>query len=149
MEGCPKPHRIMITLKSLSMAFLMGGAVLFLVASCATVQTDPLASGELRLIGMEVSQREELRERLPFVVSIRFAADHSPEILKACFFWSGRGPTCSNIKDVNYGTPGTVRTQILSKDPGRHLLEAYLVYIRDGKTQTTNVVGTNIRVSGQ
>jgi hypothetical protein len=139
----------MITLKSLSMAFLMGGAVLLLVASCATVQTEPLASGELRLIGMEVSQREELRERLPFVVSIRFTADHSPEILKACFFWSGRGPTCSNIKDVNYGTPGTVRTQILSKDPGRHLLEAYLVYIRDGKTQTTNVVGTNIRVFGQ
>jgi hypothetical protein len=149
MEECHKPHRILITLKSLSMAFLMAGAVLLLVASCATVQTEPLASGELRLIGMEVSQREELRERLPFVVSVRFAADHNPEILKACFLWSGKGLTCSNIRDVNYGTPGVVRTQIISKGSGRYLLEAYLVYMREGKTQTTNVVGTNIRVFGQ
>ena len=149
MEGCHKPHRIMITLTSLFMAFLMGGAVLLLVASCATVQTEPLASGELRLIGMEITQKDEIRERLPFVVTIRFTADHSPEILKTCFLWSGKGLTCSNIKDVNYGNPGKVKTEILAKASGRYLLETYLVYMRDGKTQMTNVVGTNIRVFGQ
>ena len=149
MEGCHKPHRTVITLKSLPMAFLMGGAVLLLVASCATVQTESLASGEVRLIGMEITQKDEIRERLPFVVTIRFTAEHHPEILKVCFLWSDRGLTCSNIRDIDYGNPGKIKTEALAKASGRYLLETYLVYMKDGKTQTTNVIGTNIRVFGQ
>ena len=149
MEGRRKPHHLMVTLKSLSIAFLMGGPILLLFTSCATVQKEPLAPGELRLIGMEIPQRDEIRERLPFAVTLRFAADHSPEIVKACFLWSGKGLTCTNIKDISYGSPGMVRTQLIPKASGRYLLEAYLIYMRDGKTQATNVVETNIRVFGQ
>ena len=144
-----RDYSILVTIKSLAMIFLMGGAVLLSISSCATVQTGPLASGELRLINIEVSQREEIREKQPVMVSIRFEADGNPNIIKACFLWSGKGPICSKINDINYVKPGLVQMQLPSRSPGRYLLETYFMYIRDGKTETTNVVGTDIRVFKQ
>jgi len=127
-------------------AFLTGVIVLLLVCSCATVPTAPLASGELRLLGLQAPQREDIRVNFPFVVNINFEADGKPEIRTACFYFSGDGPYCIKVTDVNYGSPGTVKLQVRAKNSGSHALESYAYYIRDGKVQPTNVVNCNIRV---
>jgi hypothetical protein len=127
-------------------AFLTGVIVLLLVCSCATVPTEPLASGELRLLSMHVPQREDIRLNFPFVVNINFEADGKPEIRTACFYFSGDGPYCLKVTDVNYGSPGTIKVQVRAKNSGSHALESYAYYIRDGKVQPTNVVNCNIRV---
>jgi len=120
--------------------------VLLLVSSCATVPTGPLASGELRLLSMHVPQREDIRLNFPFVVNINFEAEGKPEIRTACFYFSGDGPYCLKVTDVNYGSPGTIKVQVRAKNSGSHSLESYVYYLRDGKVQPTNVVNCNIRV---
>jgi len=132
--------------KSLSILVLLSGAILLLVFSCATVPTEPLGPGEMKLLSLEVPQKEDLRESLPFVVQISFLADNNPEIVTACFFWSGNGPYCSKVTYLNYGTPGTIKVQLLPKSTGVIALEGYIVYKNDGKNLSTNVVGTNIRI---
>jgi hypothetical protein len=119
--------------------------VLLLVSSCATVPTDPLASGELRLLSMH-AERGDIRVNFPFVVNINFEADGKPEIRTACFYFLGDGPYCFKVTDVNYGSPGTIKVQVRAKNSGSHALESYAYYIRDGKDQPTNVVNCNIRV---
>ena len=120
--------------------------VLLLVSSCATVPTGPLASGELRLLSMHVPQREDIRLNFLFVVNINFEAEGKPEIRTACFYFSGDGPYCLKVTDVNYGSPGTIKVQVRAKNSGSHSLESYVYYLRDGKVQPTNVVNCNIRV---
>ena len=136
-------------MKSLLIACLMGGTLLFMISSCATVPTEPLASGDLRLLGMDVPQKEDLRERLPFVVNLSFEADGKPEIVTVCFFWSGNGPYCSKLTDLNYGFPGTIKVHLYPRNHGSWTLESYVVYKKDGKTESTNVVGTRIRIIPQ
>jgi hypothetical protein len=136
-------------MKSISIAFLMIGAVLLGISSCATVPTKPLAPGELRLLSMLLPEKENIRVNLPFVVNISFEADGKPEIRTACFYFSGDGPYCFKVTDVNYGSPGTIKVQIHTKNAGSRLLECYVLYIRDGKIQPTNVVSTYFRVIPQ
>jgi len=133
-------------MKSLLLPVFMSCAILFSFFSCATVPKEPLASGEMRLLSLEVPEKEDLRESLPFMVHISFEADDNPEIVTACFFWSGTGPSCSKVTYLNYGTPGTIKVQLLPKSTGLIALEGYIVYKKDGKTFSTNVVGTNIRI---
>ena len=128
--------------KSLSMAVLMMGVVLLGFSSCATVSTKPLAPGELRLLSMVIPEKVKIKENLPFVVNISFEADGEPEIRSACFNFSGDGPHYFKVSDVNYGSPGTIKVQIRVKNPGVHVLEGYVLYVRDGKIQATNVVTT-------
>ncbi len=120
--------------------------VLLLVSSCATVPTEPLASGELRLLSMHVPMKGDIKVNFPFVVNINFEADGKPEIRTACFSFSGDGPYCLKVTDVSYGFPGTIKVQVRAKNSGSHALESYVFYVRDGKTQPTNVVGSQIRV---
>ena len=136
-------------MRSLIIGALMVGAVFLIVSSCATVPTEPLSSGELRLLKIEVPQKDDLRERLPFVVNIGFEADSTPEIVTACFFWSGQGPYCSKVTNVTYGAPGTIKVNLRPRNSGPYTLEGYIVYLKNGKTQSTNVVGTHIRVLPQ
>ena len=133
-------------MKSIRIALSTGLIILLLVSSCATVPTEPLASGELRLLSMHVPQREDIRVNFPFVVNINFEADGRPEIRTACFSFSGDGPYCFKVTDVNYGSPGTIKVQVRAKNSGSHSLESYAYYIRDGKVQPTNVVNCQIRV---
>ena len=128
-----------------SISLLMIGAILLAVSSCATVATKPLAPGELRLLSMVVPEKEKIRVNLPFVVNISFEADGQPEIRTACFYFAGDGPHCFKVTDVNYGSPGAMRLQIHTQNPGSRLLEVYVLYIRDGKIQATNVVSTYLR----
>jgi len=127
-------------------AFLTGWIVLLLTSSCATVPTAPLASGELRLLSINVPMKGDIRVNFPFVVNINFEADGKPEIRTACFSFSGDGPYCFKVTDVNYGSPGTIKVQIRAKNSGSHSLESYVYYIKDGKVQPTNIVNCNIRV---
>lgn len=127
-------------------AFLTGVIVLLLISSCATVPKEPLTSGELRLLSMQVPMKEDIKVNFPFVVNIQFEADGKPEIRTACLSFSGDGPYCSKVTDVNYGSPGTIKVQVRAKNSGSLALESYVYYLRDGKVQPTNVVNCNIRV---
>jgi len=129
-----------------SLLIAAAGFFLLLASFCATVPTEPLASGELRLLSMHVPQREDIRLNFPFVVNINFEAEGKPEIRTACFYFSGNGPYCLKVTDVNYGSPGTIKVQVRAKNSGSHSLESYVYYLRDGKVQPTNVVNCNIRV---
>ncbi len=138
-----------VMMRSISVAVLMTGTVLLGISSCATVPTKPLAPGELRLLTMHVPEKENIRVNAPFVANITFEADGRPEIRTACFDISGDGPYCFKVVDVDYGSPGTIKVQIRTKNPGSRLLEGYVLYIRDGKIQPTNVVSTYFRVTPQ
>ncbi len=133
-------------MRSIWIAVLAGGILALLIPSCATVPMEPLALGELRLLSMHVPQREEIKLNFPFVVNINFEADGKPEIRTACFYFSGDGPYCVKVVDVNYGSPGTIRVQVRAKISGSQALESYVFYVQDGKTKPTNVVGCQIHI---
>ena len=122
------------------------GAVTLLVFSCATVPSGPLAPGEVKLIKMDVPHEESIKRNLPFLVNINFEADGKPEIRRACFYWSGDGPYCFKVTDVDYGSPGTIRVEPRAKPSGSYVLEAYVLYVRDGKTQPSKVISTRVFV---
>ena len=133
-------------MKSMLIVVLMGVAVLLMVPSCATVSTKPLAPGEVRLLGINIPEIGDLRANLQFPVNLSFEADGRPEITTACFFWSGDGPYCYKVTDVNYGS-GTIKVDFRStSNPGSYTLESYAHYVRDGRTMQTNVVRTQISV---
>jgi len=134
-------------MKLILIAALMSGAVLLGISSCATVPTKPLAPGELRLLSMHVPEEEKIKVNIPFVVHINFEADGEPEIRAACFYFSGDGPHCFKVTDVNYGSPGTIKIQIHTKDLGSSHLKCYVGYIRDGKIQPTNVISTHFSIA--
>ena len=129
-------------------SLLIAATVFFLLlaSSCATVPTEPLTSGELRLLSIHVPMKEDIKVNFPFVVNINFESEGKPEIRTACFSFSGDGPYCYKVTDVNYGSPGTIKVQVRAKNSGSHALESYVYYIKDGKVQPTNVVSRNIRV---
>jgi len=131
---------------ALLISILMGG-VLLLVSSCATVPTGPLAPGEIRLLRIDVPHEESIKGNFPFVVNINFEADGKPEIRTACFYWSGDGPYCFKVIDVNYGSPGTIKVEPRAKSFGSYVLETYVLYIRDGKTQPTKVISSPININ--
>ena len=133
-------------MRSIWIAVLIGGVVILSISSCATVSTEPFTPGELRLLSVHVPERGEIRVNFSFVVNINFEADGKPEIRTACFSFSGDGPYCYKVMDVNYGSPGTIKVQVRAKNSGLHALESYVYYLRDGKVQPTNVVGSQIRV---
>ena len=134
-----------VLMRSVPISVLIIGVVLLGVSSCATVPTQPLGPGELRLLSIKVPEKEKIKVNSPFVVDISFEADGQPEIKTACFYFAGDGPHCFKVTSVNYGSPGTIKVQIYSKNPGSRLLEGYVLYNRDGKNQPTNGVSTYFR----
>ena len=134
-------------MRSILLTILSGGIVLIGASSCATVPKEPLSTGELRLLSVSVPEKEKIKAHSPFVVNIEFEAEGNPEIKEACFYFSGDGPQCFNVRDESYGLERNIRLQIYSKNPGSRLLECYVVYIQDGKVQRTNVVKTYFRTA--
>ena len=132
-------RRGFVMMRSVLVTVLLGG-VAMLVFSCATVPSGPPAPGEVRLIRMDVPHMESIIRNLPFVVNIQFEADGKPDIRRACFYWSGDGPNCFKVIDVDYGSPGTIRVEPRAKESGSYALEVYVLYVRDGKTQPTKVI---------
>ncbi len=136
-------------MRSISSAGLMIMAAWLGIFSCATVSDKPLVPGELRLLSVLIPEKENIKVDLPFAVNISFEADGKPEVRAVCFTLSGDGPHCSKVTDVDYGSPGTIRVQIRTKNPGSRLLEGYVLYVRGGKIRPTNVVSTYIRLIPQ
>jgi len=133
-------------MKPILIGVLLGTAVLLGISACATAPK-PLAPGELRLLSMHVPEEKNIKVNVPFVVIISFEADGKPEIRTACFYFSGDGPHCFKVTGVDYGSPGTIKIQIHTKDAGSSHLKCYVGYIRDGKIQPSNVIGTHFGVS--
>ena len=128
--------------KSIAIALLTMALGFSGISSCATVPNKPLVPGELRLLSVLVPEKEKIKLNAPFTVNLSFEADGKPEVRAACFTLSGDGPHCSKVTYVDYGSPGTIQVQIRTKNPGSRLLEGYVLYLRDGKVQPTNVVST-------
>ena len=121
-------------------SILMSAAILLAVFSCITV-----GKGELRLSNIEVPEGQRPRPNLQYWVPINFEADGTPEIRKACFYWSGDGPYCVDVKDVKYGSVAYFQVPLYAR-VGSDSLQCYVEYVRDGKVQRSNVVA--LRVSG-
>jgi len=132
--------------RSILITVLLSGVVLLMVSSCATVPKEPLASGEVRLLSMEVLG-SGVEANASFAVNIFFEAAGKPEIKRACFYESEEGPYCIDVSDGSYVTLGTKRAfqvYLPGVSLGSHRVECYAEYIRDGETRKTNVVFTQI-----
>jgi hypothetical protein len=135
--------RRFVIMKSL-IAVLMGVVIMLLVFSCATVPTGPLAPRELRLLSMQVPSR--ITVGFPYELIMIFRADGKPEISKACCSWSGGGPYCFKARNLKYGSPGNFIIELPPADPGTYTMECYAEYLRDGETQRTNAISSQITV---
>jgi hypothetical protein len=102
------------------------------------VPTEPLASGEVKLLKVEVPHEAGIRKNMPFLVNINFEADGRPEIKIACFYWSGDGPYCFKVRDVDYGSPGTIYVEPRAKDAGSYALKTYLFTYEMGRRNRLN-----------
>jgi len=132
--------------RSLLLTILLSGIVLLGASSCATTSKEPLASGEVRLLSMNVLG-SGLAANVSFAVNIFFEASGNPNIKRACFYESRWGQYCSEISDRSYFTLGTKRgfqIWLPGIGPGSHRVECYAEYIRDGEIQRSNVVFTQI-----
>jgi len=129
---------------------LMGAVIMLLVFSCASVPTGPLGPGELRLLSMDVvGSGPEVNT--PFTVNVFFEAAGHPEIKRACFFYESGMGRCFGESDVSYvilGTKRAFRVDLPGISVGSHWVQCYAEYIRNGETQKTNVIATEIPVYG-
>jgi hypothetical protein len=123
-------------MKGIQTPILMSVAILLAISSCTMV-----GKGELRLLSMEVPESQRLRTNVQFWVRINFEADGNPEIHKACFYWSGDGPYCVDVKDVEYGSFAYFQVPLYARF-GSDSLQCYVEYIRDGKIQRSNAVAS-------
>jgi len=122
--------------------------VWLVVTSCATVPTGPLAPGELRLLKMQAP--EKIQAGVPYEVLITFEADGTPQITRACFFWTGtiprEGPYCFAVRDVSPGSSGTFKVMLRTRNPRVYTLEGYAEYSRGGRVEKSNEVSAVIDV---
>jgi hypothetical protein len=133
----------MIT-KSL-LAVFMGGMITLFVFSCTAVPKEPLASGELRLLSMDVVG-SGVEANTSFAVNVFFEAAGQPEIKGACFFEPGEEPSCFDVSLATLGTKKYFQVYLPGMNVGPHTVECYAEYIRDGEIRKTNVTTTHISV---
>lgn len=121
---------------------LMSVALLSAISSCTLV-----GKGELRLLNMEIYDRERIRTNAQFWVRVNFEADGRPEIRKACFYWTGDGPHCGPVpvKDIVYGSVAYFEVPLYARF-GRNSLQCYVEYLRNEKTERSNEVASGIEV---
>jgi len=134
-------------MRSILIAVLLSGVVLLIASSCATVPTKPLASGELRLLSMDVVGSGGVEADVSFAVNVFFETAGKPEIKRACFYESGEEPYCFDVSALSYVTLGTKRAfqvYLPGIRVGSHWVECYVEYIRDGETRKTNAIATQI-----
>ena len=127
-------------MKRISTLILMSVVILLAISSCTMV-----GKGELRLLNMEVRDSERLRTNVQFWVRVNFEADGNPEIRRACFFWTGDGPYCVNVKDVKYGSIAYFEAPLYARY-GSSILQCYVEYLRDEKVHRSNAVASSVNV---
>ena len=133
-------------MRSILMTILLSGIVLVAVSSCATLPKESLASGEVRLLSMDVVGAG-VEANSSFAVNIFFEATSNHKIKRACFYEQGEKPSCFDISVASYITFGTKKAfqvYLPGIGVGSHRMECYVGYMLDGETQRTNVVFTQI-----
>jgi hypothetical protein len=143
--------KIFLIIKPIFFICLTAGFLLFLLSSCATVSVEPLASGELRLLKIQLEGTDDIREDFPVKIAVNFEADGKPEITTICFYWGENGHYFYKNFDVDYGPPGTIRIEIPARvakagKSSSDSLGSYVMYLREGKPLPSNIVKTSIRV---
>jgi hypothetical protein len=136
-------------MKSLLAGFLVTLVLLFMATSCATVsteQSEPIAPGGLRLLSVQFPEFSRIRQSVRYVANIKFESDGKVEILRACFYWDARGPSCFGIMDVSYGER-IIKTDVTTPSSGYYVMKCYVLYVKDGKTIRSNMVETTIDVT--
>jgi len=124
---------------------LLGGLVLSIVSSCATVPKEPLAPGEIRLLSME-ALGSGIKEGGAFPVNVFFAGEGRVEIKKACFYESKERQYCSDVSYVTLGTKRAFQVYLPSTKTGSYRVECYAEYVRNGEIRRTNVIATQISI---
>ena len=132
-------------MKNVLSIVLMSVALVLTIFSCATVPKEPLGEGELRLLSIGLPQMGTLSANVEYFVTINFEANGNPEINRACFYFSGDGRNCVDVrrKDMVYGPRANFRVPI-HVPLGSYRLECYAEYIRNGETQRTNTVSSYV-----
>jgi len=131
-------------MKRAGIMMLAGGMLLLLVISCATAPPKtPLGEGELRLLKVAPAESGTLLVTVNHPIIINFEADGDPQVTRVCFFWSGEGPYCYPVKDVNYGGHASIEVSLKIRD-GSNWLEVYVEYMRNGKKDRSNRISTSI-----
>jgi len=126
-------------------AILIGGAITLVVFSCATVPKEPLTSGELRLLSMDVVG-SGVEANASFAVNVFFDAAGHPEIKKACFYESGEEPSCFDVSLATLGTKRAFQVYLPGFNVGPHRVACYAEYVRNGEIRKTNVITAQISV---
>lgn len=129
-------------------AVLMGGVITLFFFSCATVPKEPLGSGELRLLSMNVVG-SGVEANVSFAVNVFFEAVGNPQIKRACFSESVEEPYCFDESDISYETYGKKRffqVYLPGISVGPHTVQCYAEYIWNGEIRKTNVITTQISV---
>lgn len=133
-------------MRSILITVLLSGVVLLIASSCVTVPKEPLASGEVRLLSIEVPASGNLVVGLSYNICFTFDADGKPEMSRACCYWSGNPDRqyCYKVKNVKYGSPGNFSVDLSPPYPDQQRLKCYVDYVRDGKRQRTNAVTSTV-----
>jgi len=131
-------------MKRVSIGVFVSAALLLGIFSCATVPTEPLGEGEMRLLKMSVPENGNLRLALAYSVEISFEANGQPEINRVICYCGGEGPYYYRIREVRYGSPGSFTIDFSPPEAGSERLECYAIYTRDGRKQRTNPVFSHI-----
>ena len=141
-------------MRTILIIILLGGIVILVISSCATVTEGPEGSSisigkkelpssedELKLLSVDVPHSGNLSANVEYWTTINFVTGRKPEILRACFNFSGDGQSCVDVqaKDVTYGSHTYFRVPI-HVPAGSKRIDCHAEYIRDGKTRRTNTV---------
>lgn len=130
------------------MKIFMSLLFMAILVACATVPTGPLAPGELRLLSLQAPER--IQAKVPYDVVVVFDSEKTPQVSRACFYWSGsiprEGPYCFPARDVEGNLKGTFKVRLRTNNPGVYVLDGYAEFLRDGKTTRSNEVGITINV---
>jgi len=127
-------------MKGILALILLSVAILLGSSSCIM-----LKKGELRLLDMEIHGNAIFRNNTQFWVRVNFEADGNPEIRRACFYWTGDGPYCVNVKNVEYGSFAYFDVPLYARY-GSFILQCYVEYLRDEKIERSNAVAHPINV---
>ncbi len=127
-------------MKGILAPILMSVAILLAISSCTM-----LKKGELRLLDMKIRDSARLQTNVQFWIRVNFEADGRPEIRRACFYWTGAGPDCVNVKDVEYGSFAYFDVPLNARY-GSSILQCYVEYLRDEKIERSNAVSYSVNV---
>lgn len=129
-------------MKRILALILMGVFLLLAISSCALV-----GKGELRLLNMEILNRDRLRTNAQFWVRVNFEAEGQPEIRRACFYWTADGPHCVPVpvKDIVHGSVAYFEVPLYARF-GTNSLQCYVEYLRNEKIERSNAVASSIDV---